>query len=157
MARNDLNVVVNNRTSVPLNIAWEVQKGNFASSPLSNPYAGDPSANPPLTATAVTSVIAAGAGSNIFLYITSGQNVWGIVAVAPPNVNNYFQYVYYGWPKAESDTLNAANGSQQYDSDGGTQSFLASNQSTPPGTQVNVTITGVSDPATCTIDFIPVS
>ena len=156
MSRNDLNTVVNNSTSVPLNIQFEAQHGNFSSSPLTNPYTGNPTANPPATATATLSVSAANEGSNLFLYITSGQNVWGIVAAAPSNKENYFQYVYYGWPKAESDTLNAANGSQQYYSSGGTQTFLASNGSTAPGTQVSVTITNVS-PATCTIDFTTTS
>jgi hypothetical protein len=154
MGRNDLNTTVNNSTSVPLTIQYEVQHGNYSGSSLSNPYTGNPNANPPVTATANLSVTAAGEGSNLFLYITSGQNVWGIVAAAPSNKENYFQYVYYGWPKAESDTLNAANGSPKYYASGGMQSFFP-NGSTAPGTQVNVVITEDSDPATCTIDFIP--
>lgn len=156
MGRNDLNVTVNNSTSLPLTVQWEVQNGNFSGSTIQNPLTGNPTANPPVTATGTLSVTAAGGGSNIFLYITSGQNVWGIVAVTPPNQENYFQYVYYGWPKAESDTLNAANGSQKYYANSGTQSFLAQNGSTAQGTQVNVSITNVS-PATCTIDVIPAS
>ncbi|HEX4964913.1 MAG TPA: hypothetical protein VF173_29150 [Thermoanaerobaculia bacterium] len=156
MARNDLNVVVNNSTSLPLNIATEMQHGLYSGGQVPT-LTGNPNATPPVTATATLPVTAAGEGSNIFLYITSGQNVWGIVVAVPSNKGNYFQYVYYGWPKAEGDTLNAANGSQEYNKGGGNQSFFASNGSTAQGTQVNVSITGTSDPATCTIDVIPAS
>ncbi len=151
MSRNDLNTsIATTLRGHELTVKEEVKSGNLASINITNPLKVDP--ENPARATGSISVAAAGEGSNLYLYITSGDHVWGIILGCPSNKENYFKYVYYGWAKAESDTYNACEGSKKYYANEGSVTFTPSTQSSAPGSQVTISITNVS-PAAGSIQF----
>jgi hypothetical protein len=145
--RNDLSTNVTNATPLTLRVQSTVEHGNLSGTSGTNPlYPPPPGSNFSIY---TINVSAAGAGSTLYQYITSGANVWGIILGCPPNEDNYFQYVYYGWPKAMSDTYNAAKDSQKYH---GGHIFTAGTGSTAQGTQVFVGLTNNS-PAAGDVQF----
>jgi hypothetical protein len=149
MGRNDLSASIGTTAKgFPLNVNFEAKSGYPSNVNITNPLDGEPGQ----PATGSISIQAAGEGSNLFLYITCNQYVWGIILGCPANKENYFEYVYYGWPKAEQDTYNAADDSQKYYASNGAVTFTPTTQSSAPGTQVTISITNDS-PATGLIRF----
>ena len=169
-ARNDLIAIIENGTSLTLSVADSVTHGNLGSASGTNPVGpADPPAAGSNTITPVTyavSVDAAGDGSQLNLYITSGSYVWAIIIRTVPNGQNYFQYSYSptpvtmpfplsgSVPVTQTTALAAAGNGTQYLANNGTQNFDPSDEMSAPGTQVSITLTNVS-PATAQIQFFP--
>lgn len=154
-SRNDLLAIIQNGTPLTLDITWNVVNGNFQSivGPTSLP---GPTDTPPTATVTALGVDAAGAGSDINLIITSGQDRWQIIVVCPPNQENYFQYLFSdgSLPSSVGGVLQSVvPGPPNYANNG---QVTFSGTSSAPNTEVSVSLTNTS-PATCQIQFIATS
>jgi hypothetical protein len=150
--RNDLLALIQNGSKYQLTISWEIQHGNLErteGSALLDPP--DFSVEEPKANVFALGVDAAGRGSNIMLYITSGERVWGFLLVTPPNRVNYVKGGYWGWPKAKQDVLNYLND----DNIGRHTSNDGPWRSVNDGVEFTTWITGTS-PAQAPIQFVDV-
>lgn len=145
MARNDINAnLANTNVASSLTVSYTAQSGSVTNVTGTNPMTSGTTFNVYCTAQ--------GNGSNLYIYITDGTNVWAALFRTPPNAENYFCYAYFGWPKAFSDTLNWLNGDTTDYPPGQPVTFE------PPGSSsssvaVTVSISTDSDPATAEFSF----
>jgi hypothetical protein len=151
--RNDLVAILENGVQMTLNTEFAVHHGNLANTDGSNSV---PPPGPTQTVpyTFAVGVEAAGAGSNLYMHIESGENTWGVIIGCPPNKQNYFKYNYSPSRVDKTRMYNATDSTRKYYANNGTQPFYAPD-TTVAGTRVDITLTNVS-PATAQIQFLSV-
>ena len=107
--RNDLAVIIQNGTQLPVAANHHVTKGNIASYRNNNNLTpakdnGDGTATPSLYAYGID---AAGNGSETKLYVGNANWSYGFYFRTPPNRENRFAVLSWGWPKGAQDVINS--------------------------------------------------
>lgn len=163
MARNDIVGSITNTSGYNFPAQFQKLHGSLGLTLETNPPTQNPAqpvmlpanANPAITLDFTN--YSEGAGGSLYIYACDGSQSWGMLFVTPPNASNYFNYAYFGWPKAMSDVLNYLQ------SDATTYSPSSTTYGFPPPTgsgvssEMQINMQNVGNYAQVTVNLVPYS